>query len=117
MIQLVRKLLQVFQLRLKVLKVRINLKSNVLLLYFFNTDDSNEIKFTVWMQWTITRLRMKLYGYDMTNMTSNHFSYLSPPTLKLVFELEDIMTSLDLQQIYSKFKLKIVTANILHYRR
>lgn len=77
--------------------------------------EEEEIKLTAWMQWTIARLSLKLYTHDLKN--DSKFSYLMPPTLKLVFDMEDIMSSLDLQKVYMKFKSKIVTATINHYKR
>lgn len=38
-------------------------------------------------------------------------------SLKLMLELEDIITSLDLQSVYMQLKSKITTATILHYIR
>lgn len=38
-------------------------------------------------------------------------------SLKLMLELEDIITSLDLQSVYMQLKSKITTATILHYVR
>lgn len=37
------------------------------------------------------------------------------PSLKLMLELEDIITSLDLQSVYMQLKNKITTATIFHY--
>lgn len=83
-----------------------------------NTDeDDDDIKLTLWMQWTIARLTLKLYAHNQRTTEASKFTYLLPPTLKLVFDMEDIMSSLDLQKVYMKFKSKIVTATILHYQR
>lgn len=38
-------------------------------------------------------------------------------SLKLMLELEDIITSLDLQSVYLQLKNKITTATIFHYVR
>ena len=65
------------------------------------------------MQWTITRFRIKLYSQNSAETPSPQ----KPQLLKLVFDMEDIMASLDVQDIYTKFKSKIVTANILHFKR
>ncbi|XP_012543255.1 vacuolar protein sorting-associated protein 13B isoform X3 [Monomorium pharaonis] len=62
---------------------------------------------TAWIQWTITKVAIKLYiiGREDT------------PSLKLMLELEDIITSLDLQSVYMQLKNKITTATIFHYVR
>ena len=39
------------------------------------------------------------------------------PLLKLVLELEDIITSADIQPVYFKLVHKITTATIFHYTR
>ncbi|EFN66110.1 Vacuolar protein sorting-associated protein 13B [Camponotus floridanus] len=62
---------------------------------------------TAWIQWTITKVAIKLYILEQEDGSS----------LKLMLELEDIITSLDLQSIYMQLKSKITTATILHYVR
>ncbi|XP_032691389.1 vacuolar protein sorting-associated protein 13B isoform X2 [Odontomachus brunneus] len=62
---------------------------------------------TAWIQWTITKVTTKLYIMGQANMSS----------LKLMLELEDIITSLDLQSVYMQLKSKITTATIFHYVR
>ncbi|XP_076650338.1 vacuolar protein sorting 13B isoform X2 [Halictus rubicundus] len=71
------------------------------------TQESDELVLTAWIQWTITKIAFKLYVTE-TESTSS---------LKLVLELEDIITSLDLQPVYLKLKSKITTATIFHYTR
>ncbi|XP_076295219.1 vacuolar protein sorting 13B isoform X2 [Lasioglossum baleicum] len=71
------------------------------------TQESDELVLTAWIQWTITKIAFKLYVTE-TESTSS---------LKLVLELEDIITSLDLQPVYFKLKSKITTATIFHYTR
>ncbi|XP_020300480.1 vacuolar protein sorting-associated protein 13B isoform X2 [Pseudomyrmex gracilis] len=61
---------------------------------------------TAWIQWTITKVAVKLY--IIRQNTSS---------LKLMLELEDIITSLDLQSVYMQLKSKITTATIFHYVR
>ncbi|XP_066581689.1 intermembrane lipid transfer protein VPS13B isoform X2 [Prorops nasuta] len=72
-------------------------------------EESNQeregIFLTAWIQWTITKIAIKLYVMGQENQSS----------LKLVLELEDIITSLDLQPVYLKLKNKITTATIFHY--
>ncbi|XP_070530231.1 intermembrane lipid transfer protein VPS13B isoform X2 [Cardiocondyla obscurior] len=62
---------------------------------------------TAWIQWTITKIAIKLYIMGHEDM----------PSLKLMLELEDIITSLDLQSVYMQIKNKITTATIFHYIR
>ena len=69
--------------------------------------DSEELVLTAWIQWTITKIAIKLYVTEKETLSS----------LKLVLELEDIITSLDLQPVYFKLKNKVTTATIFHYTR
>ncbi|XP_012288372.1 vacuolar protein sorting-associated protein 13B [Orussus abietinus] len=62
---------------------------------------------TAFIQWTITKVTLKLYIENPSN----------GPELKLVLELEDIITSLNLQPVYLQLKNKITTATIFHYKR
>ncbi|XP_071652871.1 intermembrane lipid transfer protein VPS13B isoform X2 [Temnothorax longispinosus] len=62
---------------------------------------------TAWIQWTITKVAIKLYIMGRKDTSS----------LKLMLELEDIITSLDLQSVYMQIKNKITTATIFHYIR
>ncbi|XP_076241466.1 vacuolar protein sorting 13B [Calliopsis andreniformis] len=70
-------------------------------------QETDELVLTAWIQWTITKIAVKLYVAEKENASS----------LKLVLELEDIITSLDLQPVYLKLKSKITTATIFHYTR
>nr|XP_031825790.1 vacuolar protein sorting-associated protein 13B isoform X2 [Nomia melanderi] len=70
-------------------------------------QESDELVLTAWIQWTITKIAFKLYVAEVGSSSS----------LKLVLELEDIITSLDLQPVYLKLKSKITTATIFHYTR
>lgn len=73
-------------------------------------DESDTVKLTAWIQWTITRFSIEMFadddGVDMFD-----------PTLKLVLDAEDIVSSLDFQSVYLKIKSKIGSANIQHYVR
>ncbi|KAG7190764.1 hypothetical protein KM043_006836 [Ampulex compressa] len=71
------------------------------------TQEKDGIVLTAWIQWTITKIAVKLYVAGNENISS----------LKLVLELEDIITSLDLQPVYLKLKNKVTTATIFHYVR
>ncbi|XP_012153493.2 vacuolar protein sorting 13B isoform X2 [Megachile rotundata] len=70
-------------------------------------QDTDELILTAWIQWTITKIAIKLYVTEKESLSS----------LKLVLELEDIITSLDLQPVYLKLKSKITTVTIFHYTR
>lgn len=72
-----------------------------------NTQDTDELVLTAWIQWTITKIAIKLYVTEKETLSS----------LKLVLELEDIITSLDMQPVYFKLKNKITTVTIFHYTR
>lgn len=80
-------------------------------------EDDEEMRLTAWVQWTITRFTLKFYTHNFRNSDDTKYFYLLPPTLKLVLDMEDIMSSLDLQKVYMKFKSKIVMANVNHYKR
>ncbi|KAI4504385.1 hypothetical protein M0802_000856 [Mischocyttarus mexicanus] len=69
--------------------------------------EKDNVTLTAWIQWTITKVAIKLYvmGQEIK------------PSLKLVMEMEDIITSLDLQPVYLKLKNKITTVTIFHYTR
>ncbi|XP_047349792.1 vacuolar protein sorting-associated protein 13B isoform X2 [Vespa velutina] len=69
--------------------------------------EKDNVTLTAWIQWTITKVAIKLYvmGQEIK------------PSLKLVMEMEDIITSLDLQPVYLKLKSKITTVTIFHYTR
>lgn len=77
-----------------------------------NNDD---VKLTAWMQWTITKFTIEVLSYELDKMSSKLFSYIDRPNLKLIFDVEDIVSSLDFQNVYLKFKSKIGSASIYHY--
>ncbi|XP_046469502.1 intermembrane lipid transfer protein VPS13B isoform X2 [Neodiprion pinetum] len=68
-------------------------------------QNADGLTLTAWVQWTINKLAVKLYIMGQPEI----------PSLKLVLELEDIITSLDLQPVYLKLKTKITTATIFNY--
>lgn len=80
------------------------LTSYICNIFFIDTD---ELVLTAWIQWTITKIAIKLYVTEKETLSS----------LKLVLELEDIITSLDMQPVYFKLKNKITTVTIFHYTR
>lgn len=69
---------------------------------------SDAVKITVWMQSTLARLTISLYAVN---------SSVPRDDLKLTIDMEDIMTSLDLQPVYLKVKCKVAYVRILHYIR
>lgn len=73
----------------------------------FNSVEKDGLTLTAWVQWTINKLAIKLYVMGQPNI----------PSVKLVLDLEDIITSLDLQPVYLKLKTKITTATIFNYIR
>lgn len=68
------------------------------------------VKLSVWLQWTLARMSVNLYQEcNGTNIVKKR--------IKLNLEVEDLMAAFDLQQVYSKVKLKVAGANIRHYAR
>ena len=84
------------------------LKSCVFFIENVLIDKSDTVKMTVLMQSTLARLTVSMYAESPSP---------SRDDLKLVIDMEDIMNSLDFQQIYLKVKCKIALANIKHYVR
>ncbi|CAK9795272.1 Intermembrane lipid transfer protein VPS13B [Anthophora plagiata] len=72
-----------------------------------SVQDTDELVLTAWIQWTITKIAVKLYVTEKESLSS----------LKLVVDLEDIITSLDLQPVYFKLKNKVTTVTVFHYTR
>lgn len=70
-------------------------------------ETGSVIAMTAWIQWTITKIAIKLFTSDLHNKIES----------KIVMEFEDIITSLDWQPIYLQMKNKITTAAIFHYER
>ena len=73
----------------------------------FNVSDEDELHLTACIQWTIAKVSMKLYSINELESLKS----------KLVLELEDIITSIDIQPVYFKLKHKITTATIFHYTK
>jgi len=61
------------------------------------------LKVTVWVQWTLARILLNLHSAD--------------GQFKISCDMEDMMTSLDLQQVYLKVKSRITTASIQHFQK
>ncbi|KAF5303499.1 hypothetical protein FQA39_LY09962 [Lamprigera yunnana] len=73
-------------------------------------------KLTVWIQWTITKLKVQLLTHDIKNSSVTN-NYLYNPNLKLVIDIEDIVSSLDCQCVYLKIKTKIAALNVQHFKK
>uniref|UniRef100_A0A0C9QMT7 VPS13B protein n=1 Tax=Fopius arisanus TaxID=64838 RepID=A0A0C9QMT7_9HYME len=71
------------------------------------SEDDNPVVMTAWIQWTITKVSIKLYSMHPVSHVER----------KMVVELEDIITSLDWQPIYIQLKNKVTTATVFHYVR
>nr|CAI5821779.1 unnamed protein product [Callosobruchus analis] len=78
--------------------------------------DSESIKLTAWVQWTITRFTIELLSNECNSPNENDLES-QQPRLKLVVDAEDIVSSLDLQSVYLKIKSKIGSASIQHFKR
>ncbi|XP_034952254.1 vacuolar protein sorting-associated protein 13B [Chelonus insularis] len=80
------------------------------------TDNTGGI--TAWIQWTITKIIIEFStesNLDCDNRNKNDI--FQDIDYKIVVELEDIITSIDWQLIYMKFKNKITAAKITHYEK
>lgn len=69
------------------------------------SDLEPSAKFTVFIQCTLTRFIVKLYGNEGSTQ------------LKLLIDVEDIVNSFDMQSVYVKYKTKIATASVKHYKQ
>lgn len=78
-------------------------------------EDEN-LKLTAWIQSTITKLRVEIFSHYSSDVGQT-LLYMKKPKLKLVFEAEDIVSSLDFQNVYLKIKSKIGSASIRHFQR
>lgn len=80
-----------------------------------NLEDEN-LKLTAWIQSTITKLKIEILSHYSSDI-GKKLLYTKKPKLKLVFEAEDIVSSLDFQNVYLKIKSKIGSASIRHFQR
>lgn len=71
-------------------------------------DKKGGIKFSCWLQWTLTKLTISLYAKPLQTSTES---------LKLSLELEDIISSIDIDLVHEKLKMKIGSSTIKHYVR
>ncbi|XP_017308304.2 intermembrane lipid transfer protein VPS13B isoform X1 [Ictalurus punctatus] len=63
-------------------------------------------KVSLWMQWMLPKLTVKLFAPDPTTKTE----------ICVLSELEDLSASVDMQDVYTKLKCKVSSFNIDHYR-
>lgn len=78
-------------------------------------QENEDVKLTAWIQWTIARFTVKVYTQRYDDV--EEFSHVKKPSMMLVLDAEDIVSSLDFQSVYLKIKSKVGTANIKHYER
>lgn len=78
--------------------------------------DTESVKLTAWVQWTITRFTIELLSNEYLKSIEDELESLQP-RLKLVVDAEDIVSSLDFQSVYLKIKSKIGSMSILHFKR
>lgn len=78
-------------------------------------QENDNVKLTAWIQWTIARFTIKVYTQKYDILAD--YSPMEKPSMMLVFDAEDIVSSLDFQSVYLKIKSKVGTANIKHYER
>lgn len=78
--------------------------------------ESENVKLTAWVQWTVTRFTIELLSNEHKTLSDEDVESLQP-RLKLVVDAEDIVSSLDFQSIYLKVKSRIGSVSIQHYRR
>ncbi|XP_014293923.1 intermembrane lipid transfer protein VPS13B [Halyomorpha halys] len=69
-------------------------------------DKKGGIKFSCWLQWTLTKLTISLYAKPLPTSTES---------MKLSLELEDIISSIDIDLVHEKLKMKIGSSTIKHY--
>ncbi|NWU94415.1 VP13B protein, partial [Upupa epops] len=70
---------------------------------------------SLWMQWMLPKITIKLFAPDPRNNGTVLFS-LTVAEVCVVSELEDLSASVDMQDVYTKIKCKIESFNIDHYR-
>lgn len=80
---------------------------------FGETHDA-DVKLTAWIQWTIAKFTVEILSFNRQS-TTNLISIPQQSSLKLVFFVEDVVSSLDFQNVYLKIKSKVGSANIQHY--
>jgi len=66
------------------------------------------LKLSGWFQWTLAKFSL---------IIKNNPEYSSSENVKLVLDLEDVISSLDFGLSYQKLKLKISSASIQHFTK
>lgn len=64
-------------------------------------------RLSVWMQWMLPRLTLKLFSSEPASRTTE---------LCVLAEMEDLSASVDIQDVYTKVKCKVGSFHIDHYR-
>nr|XP_046256632.1 vacuolar protein sorting-associated protein 13B-like isoform X4 [Scatophagus argus] len=64
-------------------------------------------KVSLWMQWMLPKVTVKLFAPDPTAKKTE---------ICVISELEDLSASVDVQDVYTKIKCKVVSFNIDHYK-
>ncbi|KAK2844125.1 hypothetical protein Q5P01_010784 [Channa striata] len=64
-------------------------------------------KVSLWMQWMLPKVTLKLFSPDPTAKKTE---------ICVITELEDLSASVDVQDVYTKIKCKVGSFNIDHYR-
>ncbi|XP_023127242.2 intermembrane lipid transfer protein VPS13B isoform X3 [Amphiprion ocellaris] len=67
----------------------------------------NSGKVSLWMQWMLPKVTVKLFAPDQTTKKTE---------ICVISELEDLSASVDVQDVYTKIKCKVGSFNIDHYR-
>ncbi|XP_029308458.1 vacuolar protein sorting-associated protein 13B isoform X4 [Cottoperca gobio] len=64
-------------------------------------------KVSLWMQWMLPKVTVKLFAPDLTDKKTE---------ICVIGELEDLSASVDVQDVYTKIKCKVGSFNIDHHR-
>lgn len=79
----------------------------IIIIIILDIQNSEEnIKLSGWFQWTLARFSL---------IIKNNPEHYSLENVKLVLDLEDVISSLDFGVSYQKLKLKISSASIQHF--
>ena len=68
-------------------------------------NQKGQVIVTAWVQWTVARVSASIYANDKHSER------------KLTAELEDLAVSVDLHQVYSKFKCQVDRLSVLHFTK
>ncbi|XP_046401566.1 vacuolar protein sorting-associated protein 13B [Ischnura elegans] len=79
---------------------------------------SNSVKLAALVQWTLARLAVSLYAKPQSDRKSKETLESSlKVTKKLYMALEDLITSVDIKEVYLKIESKVASARVAHYLR